>query len=257
MLLDAESARTAIEVDLATRRKAEILCGSIRVIARDGVASAKLKDIALESGVSLGLIQHYFGTRDELVNATFQVMMQATTLSARDAVPWRDDPLMALLSLLRLHVTGTVAFSERWQFWIELWAASGRSAHTRRVGSRIYQLWGAPVLRALEGLQLAGRISPTADLDRLALGTLALMDGLSIRAVVDPEVVSAESMFELLIDSLSATLGLDRALVHDARIRLEAGPADPRHAPLSPELIAEALLAQEADAAEASSAAAV
>ena len=67
------------EPDLATRRRAEILTGAIRVIARDGVVAAKLKDIARESGVSLGLIQHYFDTRENLVDATFAAMMRVVS----------------------------------------------------------------------------------------------------------------------------------------------------------------------------------
>ncbi|APU16111.1 MULTISPECIES: TetR/AcrR family transcriptional regulator [Actinoalloteichus] len=56
-------ARTA-DTEARRRQVAEAL---LRVIARDGLAGAKLASVAAEAGVSIGLVQSYFRSKDELL----------------------------------------------------------------------------------------------------------------------------------------------------------------------------------------------
>lgn len=232
-------------VDLATRRRAEILYGSIRVIARDGVSSAKLKDIARESGVSLGLVQHYFGTKEELVNATFEVMMRASSLANDLDVSDDQPPLVALLSQLRLHVYGIIAFDERWHFWIELWAAAHRSPTVGELTVDIYALWAAPFRRTLGRLAEEGLLADSVDLDGTTTAIMAILDGMSVRAVVDPETLPPDLMYTLLIQSVTRALGIRTEQTEQAIEQMALLPSDPRATQLSPGFIAEVLLATE------------
>lgn len=240
MALEAIPVAGAGEVDLATRRRAEILCGSIRVVARDGVAAAKLKDIARESGVSLGLIQHYFDTRERLIDATFGAMMQVISRETVRKAATVEDPLQFVYEAIRLHVFGTVMFPERWGFWSELWAASGRSDHLRSVATKIYELWERPFEAALRRLEDQGRLPDGADPARLTIGMLALMDGLAIRTLAEPELFTQELMLQVLNDWATTQLGVDR----ERAARLIAQLAEQPHQAgwLTPELVAEVLL---------------
>ncbi len=243
----------AAPLDLATRRRAEILAGSIRVIARDGVAAAKLKDIARESGVSLGLIQHYFDTRENLVDATFGAMMRVISRESAQRVENIDDPLRFIYAMNHLHVFGTVAFPERWGFWSELWSGSGRSDHLRGVATQVYQLWARPLESALRQLAEQRRLPATADTRSLTLGMLALMDGLSIRTLAEPDIVTPEFMLQILNDWTSLQLGVDpaEAKTHLAALEQDRRLAQPRA--LTPEVVAEALLDPELTSPERTS----
>lgn len=235
------TAQAAPSLDLATRRRAEILTGSIRVIARDGVVAAKLKDIARESGVSLGLIQHYFDTRENLVDATFGVMMRVISRESAQRVQGINDPLRFIYAMNHLHVFGTVAFPERWGFWSELWAGSGRSNHLRGVATQVYQLWAKPLESALSQLASERRLPQDADIRSLTLGMLALMDGLSIRTLAEPDLVTSEYMLAVLNNWTSLQLGVakDVAEIHLAALRQDNRLSHPRA--LTPEVVAEAL----------------
>ena len=236
------TAQAAAPLDLATRRRAEILTGSIRVIARDGVVAAKLKDIARESGVSLGLIQHYFDTREKLVDATFGVMMRVISRESAQRVQSIDDPLQFIYAMNHLHVFGTVAFPERWGFWSELWAGSGRSDHLRGVATQVYQLWAKPLESALAQLAAERRLPVEADIRSLTLGMLALMDGLSIRTLAEPDLVTSEFMLAVLNDwtSLQLRVPPEEAAAHLAALSKDSRLSHPRA--LTPEVVAEALL---------------
>jgi len=240
--VQATPAGEAGEIDLATRRRAEILCGTIRVIARDGVVAAKMKDIARESGVSLGLIQHYFDTRENLIDAAFGAMMQVISRETARSTGSVTDPLEFIYETIRLHVFGTVAFPERWGFWSELWAASGRSDHLRGVATQIYALWARPLEAALQSLKDEGRLPAGADPEQLTIGLLALMDGLAVRTIAEPELFTQQLMLQVLNDWTTTQLGVDRDEADRLIERLEQGRRSPGPMTLTPELLTEALL---------------
>lgn len=246
MTIAPEDTSESREIDLATRRRAEILYGAIGVIARDGVAAAKLKDIARESGVSLGLIQHYFDTRENLVDSAFTVMMRVISRESALRMQAIDDPLEIIYTTGHMHAFGTVSLPGRWGFWSELWAASGRSSHLRRVATQVYELWAKPIEAALSQLAAAGRLPSAADPYLLTTGMLALMDGLSIRSLAEPESITPELMHQLLHEWITVQLNVnpEEAHAHLAKLQRESLSSRPRT--LSPEVVAEALSNQPA-----------
>ncbi|CAG7604907.1 TetR/AcrR family transcriptional regulator [Leucobacter soli] len=239
---------TGDEIDLATRRRAEILCGTIRVIARDGIVAAKLKDIARESGVSLGLIQHYFDTREKLVDAAFAAMMQVISNSTSERLDAVTDPLQVIYEAARLHVFGTVSFPERWGFWSELWAAAGRSDHMRGVAKRIYELWALPLERSMIQLTEQGRLPEGANPATLTIGLLALMDGLAVRTLAEPEIFTTELMLQILNDWTTTQLGVDPLEAAAVLDRIAHEPDSPAADLLTPGVVAAALLHAQDDA---------
>jgi AcrR family transcriptional regulator len=48
-----------------------ILDAAVRVFARQGFHSARVSDIADEAGVAYGLVYHYFGSKDEVLDTLF------------------------------------------------------------------------------------------------------------------------------------------------------------------------------------------
>ncbi|SEG96788.1 DNA-binding transcriptional regulator YbjK [Nonomuraea solani] len=54
------------KVDHVERRR-HIAEAVLRIAGRDGLDGARLRDVAEEAGISLGSVQHYFGTKDEML----------------------------------------------------------------------------------------------------------------------------------------------------------------------------------------------
>jgi AcrR family transcriptional regulator len=70
----------------AERTKAAILEASRRLFAERAISSVSIRDIAEEAGVSHGLVQHHFGTRDQLVGAVIRDEIERFA-SAPDVLP--------------------------------------------------------------------------------------------------------------------------------------------------------------------------
>ena len=48
-----------------------ILDAAVRVFARQGFHACRVSDIADEAGVAYGLVYHYFGSKEEILNTLF------------------------------------------------------------------------------------------------------------------------------------------------------------------------------------------
>jgi len=87
-------------VDHALRRRqiADAVC---RITARGGLAAATFREVAAEAGVSVRLVQYYFGSKDELLLATQRRVSEravARIAARREGVP--DRPRDVLLAVL-------------------------------------------------------------------------------------------------------------------------------------------------------------
>jgi TetR/AcrR family fatty acid metabolism transcriptional regulator len=71
-----------------------ILDAAIRVFARQGFHAARVSDIANEAGVAYGLVYHYFGSKDEVLDTLFlerwNVLLEAIAEVDRSTAEPRD-----------------------------------------------------------------------------------------------------------------------------------------------------------------------
>ena len=72
------------------QRRAALLGAAVRVFARKGFHGARVGDVASEAGVAHGLVDHYFSSKDELLETIFRETW-AALLAAMREVEESDD----------------------------------------------------------------------------------------------------------------------------------------------------------------------
>jgi AcrR family transcriptional regulator len=88
------------------QRRAQITNAARQVIARDGLGAATFQSVAAEAGISVRLVQYYFGTKQKFLLATHRaVVADAGTrfterLSALGAAPSPREVVRAILTEL-------------------------------------------------------------------------------------------------------------------------------------------------------------
>jgi AcrR family transcriptional regulator len=106
----------------AEDKRAQILAAAVRVFAAQGYEATRVGDIAMEAGVAYGLVYHYFGSKEAVLEAVFREqwgrLLAAVALAEEtgDGAPeqlalvvkivlraWRDDP--DLVRLLVREIT--------------------------------------------------------------------------------------------------------------------------------------------------------
>jgi AcrR family transcriptional regulator len=79
----------------AADKRRQILDAAIRVFATRGFHACRVSDVADEAGVAYGLVYHYFGSKEEILNTLFterwQIMLDAIAeIDRRQDTPARD-----------------------------------------------------------------------------------------------------------------------------------------------------------------------
>ena len=201
----------AITDDQSVDRRAQILDAAVVVISRRGVDRARLADVAEEAGVSLGLVQHYFRTRERLLIETFRREQERISQIWHDAVPDDADPLTRLAEYLRLSspegsASAATPFDPGWSFWLEFWSKANRDDEIRAEVSDIYGDFAELYREAIrEGVE-RGEFRITGEVEDVADRLISLADGLAVRTLLGG--LDRGRMLPLLLDGLAIELGL-------------------------------------------------
>jgi AcrR family transcriptional regulator len=204
----------AITDEQSVDRRAQILDAAVVVISRRGVDRARLADVAEEAGVSLGLVQHYFRTRERLLIETFRREQERISQIWHDAVPADADPLVRLAEYLRLSSpegSGQAAtpFDPGWSFWLEFWSKANRDDEIRAEVADIYSDFAELYREAIRDGVQRGEFSVSGEVDDVADRLISLADGIAVRTLLGG--LDRARMLPLLVDALSLELGLTDA----------------------------------------------
>ncbi len=180
-------------------RREEIAEAAWRVLEREGLPGADLRGIAREAGFTTGVITHYFRDKRELMAFAFGLVVERSTARMAEACG-RAGLLEALAQMLPLDEERR----RETRVWLVLVGASLTDPGlARALRQRYRQAREAvfPVFRAVVGEPVG------EDLEELGDELLAVVDGLTVDALADPERYPPERQLGLLRRSLTR-LGL-------------------------------------------------
>ncbi|MSS00420.1 TetR/AcrR family transcriptional regulator [Arthrobacter sp. BL-252-APC-1A] len=158
-----------------------ILEASLECISRHGYEATRLRDVSEVAGVSIGVIQHYFGTREQLLgealgHASGALMEHFASLDPSLLSPWEE--LRGMIGV----VCGMPSLHGRGLLWLEMSSLARRHPELRERLDSVYVLWDAHVRAAVgRGVQ-DGSLAIDSDagsgsVDDLTAIFLAFFDG--------------------------------------------------------------------------------
>jgi betaine-aldehyde dehydrogenase len=159
-------------------RRKQLIDTTILVMAQVGFTATTLGLIAKQAGVSAGLVAHYFGDKDGLLEATLRTL--AARLSRAAAVRLRDaaTPRARLQAVIDANLAPEEMDFHTGTVWLAFWGQAIHSDRLKRV-QRIYQR------RVLSNLRHALReLAPAGETERLAVIIAAIIDGLWLRTTL-------------------------------------------------------------------------
>ena len=103
----------------AQDRRAELIRVAYRVMARDGVHRVPLQQISTEAGVSKGLLIYHFQTKDGLVLAALEWVLESTETRIREHLADSDDPVNAISKMVGAVWIGPEANRDFFRFYLD------------------------------------------------------------------------------------------------------------------------------------------
>ncbi|MFM0184987.1 transcriptional regulator BetI [Paraburkholderia nemoris] len=163
-------------------RRAQLIDATLLTIDQTGLAGATLASVAQRASISTGIVSHYFGDKDGLLEATMRHVLrdlwQATSRRRRAA---KADPRSKLRAVVAANFDAEQTSGPVMKTWLAFWSESMHKpqlrrlqyVNTRRLNSNLCADFSKTLPR------------PAAR--RAASGLAALIDGLWLRGALSGE----------------------------------------------------------------------
>jgi len=185
------------ERKLPEERRRALIEATLACLAREGHAGLSIRKISQEAGISVGLINHHYASKDELVGHAYETLSLGLLANIRDKVEAAGaDPRARLSAYFRASLSAPVLERSTLRTWVVFWGMSDHSTIMTEVHDRTY----AEYRRLLETLlaavwEASGR--PMPDLRLAAIGLVAIHDGLWLEWCLNPQTFSSEEAIGL------------------------------------------------------------
>nr|WP_205600860.1 transcriptional regulator BetI [Halomonas socia] len=191
------------KVGMEPIRRRQLIRATMEAIDEAGLADATVIRIARRAGVSAGIISHYFGGKDGLLEATMRQILNdlgEAVAVRRESLPDADPR-----AHIRAIIDGNFDRSQVSQSVMKTWLAFWASSMHRRPLQRLQYVNDRRLYSNL--CHQFRHCMPKADARRAAAGLAAMIDGLWLRGALAPEGLDVDRARSLAYDYLDEQLG--------------------------------------------------
>lgn len=170
------------KVGMKAIRQAQLIHATLTVIDRVGLADASLALIAREAGVSTGIVSHYFGDKNGLLDACMrQILLNLYRAVEHHRSVAADDPQAQIRAIIDGNFDDSQIAGPVLKTWLAFWSSSLHQPDLQRLqrinDRRLHSNLTAQFARALP-----------IDAARAAGASMAaLIDGLWLRMTLAPQ----------------------------------------------------------------------
>jgi betaine-aldehyde dehydrogenase len=196
--LDESSAETLPSSEIEDSRRRQLIAVTVDSLAELGYVSSTLAQIAGRAGVSPGLVAHYFGDKDGLLEATFRSLLQRIGEQVRSRLARAGTPRGRIQAVIDANLAPAEFAQRTGRAWLAFWGQVVHAPRLKRV-QRVYQR------RTLSNLRYAlNQLLPVGEARNLAYMIAAMIDGVWLRAALsewtEADSESARALLTAFVD---------------------------------------------------------
>jgi len=185
-------------------RKRLLIDATTRSIAQYGYSGITIERICAAGGVSRGLINHHFGSKDELLLQSYKTLCDHWTAYALDGMKDMADPADALRSCINKNFDEAMFNPQQLRIWLGFWSVIPKSPKLQKLDRALYQLDLKIYQDVME--RLARQKSLDIDARAQSIALMALIAGLWLQAALDPQSLSATQARALCLNAVAHLL---------------------------------------------------
>jgi TetR/AcrR family transcriptional repressor of bet genes len=167
-------------------RRKQLIDATIRAIGRYGYASTTLTHVAGEAGLSPGIVNFYFKSKDQLLLATLEQIVEEYSAFWQQALSkGKVAPASGLEAMIESDFHPAVCNPEKISTWYAFWAEAGNNPAYQGVVQRLESDY------IQQTVELCARIIAEGgygiDARTVAVGLNAMIDGLWFDCLMEPK----------------------------------------------------------------------
>jgi AcrR family transcriptional regulator len=200
-LLEHSNKRT--EQAAATRQR--LIAAAAVLFADNGYTASTVAAIGEEAGVSRGLVNFHFTTKEKLLHAVIEQLVAEleTQMFPADAP---EDPLQALGVLVDAHRRFLTEQPERARLLFRLQAEALNPALGLEAFALLHQRWLIRTRLWWDAALANGQVAPTLDHGAVTTFTIGALRGIALEWLLGGEAVDIDAAYAHLLRSLLAGL---------------------------------------------------
>jgi AcrR family transcriptional regulator len=172
-------------------RRKLLIEATMRSIARFGYAGTTIDTICTEAKVSRGLINHHFGSKEELIRQSYKALRDEWLAQTHGSLLGSyDRPEDKLRAMIKVSFGPTMFKQDYLGIWAGFWSAIGKSAALRKLNRELFDKDRDAYQAIFE--EIARLRGKSIDSRRAALSIIALIDGFWLEWCLDPLCFTAE-----------------------------------------------------------------
>ncbi|SON58251.1 Betaine aldehyde dehydrogenase [Hartmannibacter diazotrophicus] len=186
-------------------RRRQLIEATIESLANNGFNATTLAQIARGAGVSPGLVAHYFGDKDGLLEATLRFLARRVASGVAVRMRTARTPRERILAVVDANLAPEEFDRRTCTVWLAFWGQVLHSERLRRI-QKIYQ--GRMLSNLRHSLKML--VAP-AEAERIAISIAAIIDGLWLRSTLsatdETDSATARSIAATFVEAQIAALG--------------------------------------------------
>ena len=195
----------------ARDRRADFIEATLACMADHGHQGTTVRRIADYAGVVPGLLTHYFSGKDALVAAAYREMSDRLHRHVVEVVEAAGaDPVARLSAFLATSFRPPSFEPMQLKLWVGYWSFVLSDPAVRRIHAETYSRYRVMVVSLVRPvLETTGRPADEREVDALAIGISALLDGLWLEHGLDASAFGSSDAERIAREMIGARLGID------------------------------------------------
>jgi AcrR family transcriptional regulator len=200
-------------IDIASIRREQIVEAAMAVIAEQGIQKLSLSKIEKKVGMARGHLTYYFPTKEDILLAVFDRMLQRMHESVGQpkerggAPPCPDGGWELTQALLRLILSRPLPNPEFGCLQHTFLAQVGHREDFRQKLAGLYEHWRSDLATKLAHDLEEGRVRRCPRPRAMSTFIQAVLHGLAMQSMADPDAFDTEEVLALCLDVLGSYLG--------------------------------------------------
>jgi AcrR family transcriptional regulator len=172
--------------DLVNLRRAQLTRAAYKVVGEKGYNEFTIKDIAVEAGLSTGLVHYYFKNKEELLFTLLKEMNANLKYNLNKALTVLEEPQDKLLAFC--DEAFDLLNKEKAYFYviIDFWAQISRNKRIRQANIKLFQSYRDEITAILKEGAAKG-VFMAVDVQLTSVIIVSLIQGTIIQYVIDRE----------------------------------------------------------------------
>lgn len=170
---------------------------SADIIADQGLEQATIREIALRTGFSKGVIEHYFDDKEHIIDMALNWVNDRFMIRERKLTEGKKG-LVALHARLTGALPLTKESVQEWKIRMRFWSIAAVQNDLHSLQNRRLTLTRQRYEQDLEEASQLGEIDPTVDITRAADMLIHFVSGISCNAIIAPNYYSRRYMKDVI-----------------------------------------------------------